>query len=209
MIVAGTTQTLPKIYSIDWKKGMSSALTIQCGESVKLRWSNDFSGVVQMGRDVCLGPIVKLWAPAGVQGEKTIVTPFTKTGAYYFVDPVTKDCDAGQRLTVTVVGTCPSTTDVGAATTKATTPAATAPKVVATPSPSPAAKPVVVATPSPAAKPVATPSPAAKAAPAPAPAPVPVPVKPSPSPSPKPASPLPIPAKSPPPAKTPPAKAGK
>jgi hypothetical protein len=37
--------------------------------------------------DVCLGPIVKLWAPAGVQGEKTIVTPFTKKGTYFLVDP--------------------------------------------------------------------------------------------------------------------------
>jgi hypothetical protein len=37
--------------------------------------------------DVCLGPIVKLWAPAGVQGEKTIVSPFAKTGTYFLVDP--------------------------------------------------------------------------------------------------------------------------
>ncbi len=47
----GTCQTaLPKIYSIEWKRGMTRTLTIQCGESIKLRWNNDFSGVVQMTR---------------------------------------------------------------------------------------------------------------------------------------------------------------
>jgi hypothetical protein len=36
---------------VDWKKTMGSAsMTIQCGESIKLKWTNDFSGIVQMTR---------------------------------------------------------------------------------------------------------------------------------------------------------------